>query len=188
MNKDRLVWCDIETTGLDPETCLILEVGFKITDLELNVLSEMSVLIWSPEYRKMCVESKIFPYVWNMHTKSGLWVDAPIDGVRLAEAREQISTFLEENHISTAEPLCGSSIQFDRKWLEVWMPECVELFSYRNIDISTLKELCKRYNPILYEKLNDEYQAAKQHRVLADIDDTLSEFKFYRDNFLFWKD
>ena len=188
MTDDRLIWCDIETTGLDPHREMLLEVGFKITDLELNVTAETNVLFWSDEYTEYCIKENIDPFVWEMHTKSTLWEYAQRIGTSPYIARTGIINWLEKNKVTRKEPICGSSVQFDRKWLEVWIPEAIGQFSYRNIDISTLKELCMRLNPDLYKKLAEDITPAKQHRALPDIDDTIEEFRGYRDSFLFWKD
>ena len=188
MTEGRLVWTDIETSGLDPDECQMLEVGFRITDLELNTLAEKSVLIWNDTWVELLTEDKVNPLVWNMHIKSELWVDAALYGITLDVATEMLLDWFEENDVDNTEPLCGSSVQFDRGWLEAHMPEVISKFSYRNIDISSVKELCRRYNPVLYAKLDTEILPKKAHRVLSDLDDTISEFKFYRDNFLFWED
>lgn len=189
MTEDRLIWCDIETTGLDPRKELLLEVGFKITDLDLNVIDDRQVTIWTtPDYDEHCKEDKVDPFVWEMHKKSGLWDVVQSEGSKPGEARTWIYEWINGHGVSKDEPLCGSSVQFDRLWLDMWMPEVINRFSYRNIDISTLKELCRRYNPELYTKLEDDVPNHKLHRVLPDLDDTIAEFKFYRDNFLFWKD
>ena len=188
MTEERLIWCDIETTGLDPNKEMLLEVGFKITDLELNVLSETSELFWSDEYAEYCVKKNIDPYVWEMHSKSKLWDYAKRAGSSPYIARVGIIQWLEANNVTKNEPICGSSVQFDRGWLDVWIPEAIGQFSYRNIDVSTIKELCRRYNPELYAKLAEDVTPKKEHRALPDIDDTIEEFRGYRDSFLFWKD
>ena len=123
-----------------------------------------------------------------MHKKSKLWTVAQSGGSTPGEARTWIYEWIKSHGVSKNEPLCGSSVQFDRAWLDMWMPEVINQFSHRNIDISTLKELCRRYNPSLYAKLDDEVPPRKLHRALPDLDDTIAEFKFYRDSFLFWKD
>lgn len=186
--KDRLIWCDLETTGLDPDEDLLLEVGFKITDLELNVIADIQTYVWAPEYIKRITEGNIEPFVWKMHKKSYLFQDAAQNPCNIWTASTKVDKWLKANNVTNDEPLCGSSVQFDRGWLQVWMPQAIKQFSYRNIDISTLKELCRRYNPELYAKLNHEVPSRKLHRALPDLDDTIAEFKFYRDSFLFWKD
>ena len=185
---ERLVWCDLETTGLDPNNDLLLEVGFRITDLELNTLSQKSVLIWGPKYIDKIVQSKIEHIVWNMHKESQLFVDAKEHGTAITAARDVISNWLVQHDITVNDPICGSSVQFDRGWLDVWMPECINMFSYRNIDTSSIKEVCRRYNPVLYAKLDEDTSPKKLHRVQSDLTDTINEFKFYRDNFFFWRD
>ena len=185
---DRLVWVDIETTGLDAKGNLLLEVGFKITDLNLETLDEKDWVIWGSEYDSFCIESNIDSFVWEMHRKSGLWHDAKQNGLPPTLAKNQINEWLLGHKISSADPLCGSSVQFDRRWLDVHMPAVTEQFSYRNIDTSSIKELCRRYNPELYAKLDESTNPVKLHRAMSDLDDTVNEFGFYLENFLFWRD
>ena len=123
-----------------------------------------------------------------MHTKSGLWEEAVTQGIRPQAAVTGLVNWLIKYDVNNTEPLCGSSVQFDRNWLDYHMPEVISHFSYRNIDISTVKELCRRYNPELYKKIAVDVVPLKDHRVMSDLDDTIAEFKFYRDNFLFWQD
>lgn len=185
---DRFVWVDLETMGLDPEKDPIVEMGFRITDIDLNTIDDFEVQIWTSPYFDQCRENAI-QYVKDMHKQSGIYTDGPhlstgavTPEIALGEALD----WLRGHGIQKTEPLCGSSVQFDRSMLHEQYPDVEALFSYRNIDISTVKELCRRLNPDVYERLEEVAPAKKLHRVLSDLDDTISEFRFYRDEFLIW--
>jgi oligoribonuclease len=186
--SDRLIWVDIETTGLIPGAEVILEVGCKVTDIDLTLIDDFQVAIWdSPRYEDAWNNSDQF--VKDMHTTSGLHEECMTSGVTLTQARGAFKDFLtgfgvgilQPEETQPSEPMCGSSVAFDRKFLDYYMPESSSLFGYRNVDISTIKELCKALAPTIYE---DVPTPAGLHRVLPDLDDTIGEFTFYRDNFL----
>lgn len=184
--NDRLIWIDTETTGLEPAEGLILEIGIVVTDLDLRYQDSFHRVLWSsPGYDKYVTEATLGELVWTMHTSSGLITEAVEGGVDPTSVQEDLSEWLNDLMVDRTEPMCGSSIQFDRNWLEYHMTDIADLFSYRNIDISTIKELCRRYNPVIYGRLDEVTQPQKLHRVIPDIDDTINEFRFYRDNFLF---
>lgn len=185
---DRFIWVDLETTGLIPGTEVILEVGIKVTDLDLTPIDELQLAIWDgPRYADAWGNSEQF--VKDMHTESGLHEECMMSGYTLSQARGEILGFLEGLGVGAlqfgetqpTEPMCGSSVAFDRKFLDFYMPESAKLFGYRNVDVSTLKELCKALNPGVYE---DIPTAIGAHRVLDDLTDTIGEYVFYRDNFL----
>jgi len=186
---DRMIWVDIETFGLDTHKDFITEVGFKITDLDLNTIDDFQTCVWStPEYDTRLAEMKLSKkdlYVYNMHVKSGLWGEARRIGAAPQVAEREICEWLEGHGVTkdTEEPLCGSSVHFDRGMLEVQMPLVFERFHYRIIDNSVLKGLCQAFNPRLYEQMPPHDR--KTHRVLPDIEDSINEFRFYKDNFMF---
>lgn len=184
----RLIWIDIETTGLSPRLNVPLEIGLQITDLNLNTLSRFQSLIWSDEWEEETNPDSLDEYVLNMHTDNNLLFEVKEVGKPAHEVEDKLFEWLTQNEVTSREPLCGSSVHFDHAWLEEWFPSVNILFSYRNIDVSTLKELCMRYNPVLYSKLHEDFVPQKKHRVLPDLEDTIQEFKFYRDSFLFWSD
>jgi oligoribonuclease len=179
---ERFTWTDIETTGLSPKDEQVVEVGFRITDLELRTLDEVSVLIWSESHEK-AAENAI-PLVKKMHAESKAFEDARANGVSPEEAFGTLERFLEYHKIGREDPLCGSSVQFDREFLRYHFPSIEVSFSYRNVDNSTVKELCRRKNPVLYSKLEEDTKPKKLHRVLPDLTDTINEARFYMDNFL----
>lgn len=190
-NTDRLIWVDIETFGLNVETDFILEVGFRITDLELETIDDLQVSIWeTPGYDKRLEELTTDSWVYKTHTESGLFRACQAEGLTMDEADDRIRTFLSGYGIGKTdnkddkEPLCGSSVQFDRSFLAYWLPDVEALFHYRNIDNSTIKELCRRYNRRIYSLLDETVKPEKKHRVLPDLTDTINEFSYYRDNFL----
>lgn len=182
--NDRLIWIDVETTGLDPENELLLEVGFRITDPDLNLIGERDWQIWEEEWEENL--SHLDPFVAKMHAKSGLIDDCIDHGQPLLTVGDDMRDWLLEWGVSKSDPMCGSSVQFDRSFMGIHLPLTHDLFSYRNIDISTLKELCRRLNPVLYGKIDDDHRTTKRelHRALPDLQDTCSEAYFYFENFL----
>lgn len=181
MTDDRFIWVDLETTGLDPRKEFILEIGFIITDIHFEEIDSKDFLIWeTPQYD----EHEIDDFVHKMHTKSELLKETQAHGRPVAEVQTELVSWLRSHGVdSKAEPLCGSSVSFDRSFLQVHMLEVASYFHYRNIDISTVKELCKRLNPELYSKLEKYTSKRELHRVVPDLEDTISEAKFYTDNF-----
>lgn len=184
---DRFFWIDIETTGLNPDADLLLEVGIRITDSELDLIDEKDWQLWNtPHYDQVCGENftNLDEFILNMHTKSGLLEDACSVGMVPAAAEAEIVEWLTGHGVEKSDPMCGSSVQFDRSWLAEWMPSVHKKFSHRNIDISTVKELCRRLNPELYSKLEQHAPKRELHRALPDLQDTITEARFYVDNFL----
>ena len=186
-SKDRMIWIDTETFGLNPQTDYLLEVGFKITDLQLNTIDNFEIQIWQPfTYAARLVLCQTIPkdeIVLEMHRKSGLFTDAQEYGVTILEAEHFMNQWLDMHQVNGEDPMCGSSIQFDRGMLEVQFPSIFSRFHYRNIDVSTVKELCRRFAPEIYEKKGEGRESL--HRVTPDLEDTLVEFRYYRDAF-FW--
>lgn len=184
---NRMIWIDLETFGLDPKLDFVTEIGFKVTDLELNVIDDFQTCIWTtPEYDERLEKMKNNPadkYVFDMHTKSGLWDDAQKQGIEPWHAEDRILTFLDGHGIRDAkEPLCGSSVHFDRAMLEAQFPQVFDRFHYRIVDNSVLKTLCEAFAPEIHAKIPNKSRGI--HRVLEDLDDTIEEFRFYRDNFI----
>lgn len=189
-----LPWVDIETFGLDPENDPIIELGIRVTDLNLNVIDSQSWLVWSPGHFKRYEElvktahkgNEGSRYVLDMHTENKLFTDAKSRGVLPHQAEDGAVQWLETKGF-TKLPMCGSSVDFDRKFILAQMPRLAQAFHYRVIDNSTLKELCRRYNPELFAKAPEaKYVAPNHHRVSLCLEDTIAEFRFYRDEFLLW--
>lgn len=187
----KMCWIDLETTGLSAQNDVPLEVGLKLTDHEGYIFAEASWLVWEPNREYADAVASMIPFVVDMHTKSGLIDDMKGGNTRFGVEKRMIE-FLEENDaLDLALPLAGSSIgSLDRPFLLQHFPTFNTAISYRNIDISTLKELCKMNNPTLYERIVPIIGGKEDsaHRVLSDIDASILEYRTYRDNFLFLED
>jgi oligoribonuclease len=173
----NLIWIDMEMSGLSPQTDRILEVALVITNSGLDTIAEAPVLVISQTDAVLDAMDS-----WNKstHAKSGL-IDKVRSSVLTEEAVEQrMITFLQDHVPAGIYPMCGNSICQDRRFLARWMPQLEEYFHYRNLDVSTLKELAKRWKPEILAGL------AKQgkHEALADIYDSIAEMKYYRQKFL----
>jgi len=180
-----MIWVDIETTGLDYERDHILEIGFVITNPYLDPIDTFAVQIWD-EHLKLHYEDMLTSdYVYQMHEKSGLWEACQKDGRDEIEAGIKMHNWLTKHNVRDDEPLCGSSVQFDRTFLTRDYGSTMKYFSYRNVDISTIKELCRRFNPEVFANMEAKKRETSEHRVAPDLVDTIEEFRFYRDNFLF---
>lgn len=189
MNDDRLVLVDIETTGLEVSTELILEVGVRLIEVESwTTIDEFDVQVWeSPVWDKRLdtmLRDPAQEYVLKMHQGNGLWDACRAEGMTLTDAEEAVRDFLSGHGPGGGDPMVGSSIAFDRGFLSEQMPSVNDWFHYRNIDVSSLKELCRRLNPDLYARLDDMTEKQNKHRVLDDIEDTQGELRWYIDNFL----
>jgi oligoribonuclease len=172
-NESRLVWIDLEMTGLDPDTDSIIEIATLVTDQDLNVLAEGPELaIRHPLERLEAMDE------WNRttHRKSGLWDRVLASPVDCAQAERQTLEFLAQWLPAGKSPICGNSICQDRRFLARGMPELERWFHYRNLDVSTLKELARRWNPPL---LNG-FSKAGTHTALSDIRESVAELAYYR--------
>ena len=182
----RMVWTDIETTGLDENKNLMLEMAFVITDERGKVVDFFeSLVIEDKNYYAEYAEAN--DTVKNMHKKSDLWL-AAFDGPRMWSVEaggEDLDDFLMSNLGGKDKyPLAGSSVHFDRKWLTKFYPKTMARhFTHRNIDISSIEEIVKLHRPELLEKMRG-LDTRKYHRALPDIVDTIKMYKFWLDNFL----
>ena len=166
---------DLEMTGLEPHRHVIVEIATIITDDNLNVIAEGPDLVIHATPEQL---SEMGDFVTEMHTRSGLLpaIAASIVGVREAE----VATLeFMKSHISEARsvPLCGNSIGTDRRFLEEYMPELENFFHYRNVDVSTIKELARRWHP---DVLDAQPEKATTHRALDDIKESIAELVHYR--------
>ena len=171
---EYLVWIDCEMTGLNPETECLVEIAAVITDTELNVMDEGIDLVIKP--RAGTIEA-MGDYVRKMHTDSGL-INEFEDGLELEDAEAQVLEYIKK-YIPNPKtsPLAGNTISTDRLFITKYMPKLDDHLHYRNIDVSTIKELAKRWYPRAY------FQAPKKdggHRALADILESIEELKYYR--------
>jgi len=176
-DETRLVWVDMEMSGLRPEVDRILEVAVVITDSALNRLAESEALaIRQPAAVLDAMDA------WNKgtHGKSGLVTRVRESGWNEVEAERYLLDFLLPWVPEGKSPLCGNSIGQDRRFMARYMPRLERFFHYRNLDVSTLKELCRRWRP----KLAKGFEKRSAHTALADIHESIDELKYYRDNFL----
>lgn len=173
-NKDhRLIWIDLEMTGLDTDNDSILEIATIITDAELQILAEgPDVAIAHPVQRLEAMDE------WNrnQHRKSGLWQRSLEQGISMAEAEQRTIAFLEQWLPAGASPMCGNSICQDRRFLHREMPRLEKYFHYRNLDVSTLKELARRWAPDVASSLRKD----SKHTALSDVRDSIEELRHYR--------
>lgn len=173
---DRLVWIDLEMTGLDPEKERIIEMATIITDSELNVVAEGPVIaVHQPD----SLLDSMDEWCTNTHGASGLTKRVQESTIDEAEAERQTLAFLQEHLEAGKSPLCGNSIGQDRRFLVKYMPALEDFFHYRNLDVSTVKELARRWRPDVLAGVKKQ----GSHLALDDIRDSINELRHYRDTF-----
>ena len=175
-DDDQLVWLDLEMTGLDVERDTIVEIACIVTDSQLNPLDDGIDLVVHQDADAL---ARMDDFVRRMHTKSGLLPLIGASDVSVADAERRTLEYVRK-HVSTARtaPLCGNSIGTDRRFLDRYMNELENFLHYRSIDVSSLKELCRRWYPEVYSKRPGKVE---QHRALDDIKESIEELRFYRD-------
>lgn len=191
MTKPEMGWIDLETTGLRADREVPLELGLMLTDKWGAEVVSWKTLIWEPSFVEF--KQNADPFVQNMHTENGLWEDLAKFGSRsrAMAARTAIEWFRHHGVEKFTLPMCGSSIgSLDRPFAIEHLPELHEFFHYRNIDISTVRELCKLHNPTLMERIEEDIKDGYQekHRVLEDIQDSILLYRGLYENFLFLED
>ncbi len=175
--SDLLVWIDLEMTGLEPDKERIIEVATLITDAQLNVVAEGPVIaVKQPDSLLAGMDD------WNQktHGESGLVARVKASTIETKEAERQTLDFLRQYVVEGSSPMCGNSIHQDRRFLEREMPDLWAFFHYRNLDVSTVKELAKRWNPgalVGFKKQN-------AHLAMDDIKESIAELAHYRSTFL----
>ena len=176
---DPLVWVDLEMTGLEVETDVIVEIACIVTDASLTPLDDGIQLIVHADADAL---ARMGDFVREMHTKSGLLPEIERSPIDVAAAQLATLNYVKQYvpKPSTA-PLCGNSIGTDRRFLARYMTELDNYLHYRSVDVSSLKELCRRWHPAIYKKRPGK---AENHRALEDIRDSIEELRFYRDNLL----
>ena len=174
--KQNLVWMDLEMTGLDPKVERILELATIVTDSDLNLIAKGPVIYISQSEDLIDSMDE-----WNtkQHNESGLIDLVRNQGVSELEAERLTLAFLKQHVIAGSSPLCGNSIGQDRRFLVEYMPELAEFFHYRNLDVSTIKELASRWRP----DIANSVKKRGSHRALEDVVDSIDELKHYRENF-----
>ncbi|MDP2562173.1 oligoribonuclease [Psychrobium sp. 1_MG-2023] len=175
-NKHNLVWVDLEMTGLNPDTDRVIEIATIVTDSELNTLAEGPVLaIHQPQSALDAMDE------WNTthHNASGLVKRVQESTISEQDAIEQTIAFLTPWVGQGESPMCGNSIGQDRRFMARHMPELEAFFHYRNIDVSTIKELARRWEPEMLKGFSKQ----GTHKALDDIRESIAELRYYREHF-----
>lgn len=176
-NEFNLVWIDMEMTGLDPDKDRIIEVAVVVTDSDLNVLAEGPVFAIHQSDEVLDGMD-----AWNKgtHGRSGLIDRVKASKVSEADAEVALIDFLKHFVPSGKSPMCGNTICQDRRFMVRGMPKLEAFFHYRNLDVSTLKELCKRWKP----QIATGFKKHQKHTALADIIESIEELRYYREHFI----
>ncbi len=173
-----LAWIDLEMTGLDPAQHVIVEIATLLTDNDLNIIAEGPELVVKSSETELAKMDKV---VLDMHTKSGLLEQIKTSTISLEDAGKQTLDFLRE-HIPKERtvPLCGNSIGMDRRFLAVHLPEIEQFLNYRSVDVSSIKELARRWRPSLLVSAPSKNAG---HRALDDIRESVAELQYYKSCF-----
>lgn len=176
-NKQNLIWIDLEMTGLNPEQDKIIEIATLVTDAHLNILAEGPVIAIHQD--EACL-SRMDEWNTRQHTKSGLVTRVRESEQSEMEAQQLTLEFLQQYLDKGNSPMCGNSICQDRRFLCNYMPELAAFFHYRNLDVSTLKELALRWYPQLLSGVKKQ----SKHLAMEDIKDSIGELVYYREHFI----
>ena len=177
LNPTHLLWLDMEMTGLSPESDRIIEIAIVVTDADLNAVAEGPVLVvHQPDEVMNAMDN------WNKgtHGKSGLIDRVKASQLSEADVEAQMLEFVKQYVPAKTSPMCGNSICQDRRFMARSMPQLEAFFHYRNLDVSTLKELAKRWRP----GLSEGFKKFNKHEALADIYESIDELKHYREHFI----
>lgn len=173
----NLAWIDLEMTGLDPQNDVIVEIASIVTDKDLNILAQGPSFVINQSIEKL---EQMSDFVRNLHTNSGLLEQIKTSTITIKEAQEKSIEFFDTYCFTGVAPLCGNSVWQDRRFLRKYMPELDNFFNYRIIDVSSIKEVIKRWypdNPFI------KYTKHEIHRALPDIQESVAELNHYRKNF-----
>ncbi len=176
-NEFRLVWLDMEMTGLDPEKERIIEVAIVITDPDLTVVAEGPVFVI---HQSDAVLDAMDSWNKGTHGKSGLIDKVKASTVTEEQAEQELIDFMLKYVPAGKSPLCGNTVSQDRRFMFKYMPKLEQFFHYRTIDVSTIKELARRWNPALLKG----FEKHSKHEALADIMESIEELKYYREHFI----
>lgn len=176
-SENNLIWLDMEMTGLSPDTDRIIEVALVVTDSELNLLAEGPVLVI---HQSDAVLDGMDAWNKGTHGRSGLIEKVKASTLTEAEAEAQLLEFIRQWVPTGKSPMCGNSICQDRRFMARYMPKLEAYFHYRNLDVSTLKELCKRWEPLIHKG----FHKRQLHTARADIMESIEELRYYRTHFI----
>ena len=176
-NDTHLVWIDMEMSGLNPDSDSILEIALIVTDKDLVLVEEGPVLV---VHQSDAVLDAMDSWNKGTHGKSGLIDKVKASTLAEADVEARMLDFMKLHVGERKSPMCGNSICQDRRFMARHMPQLEAYFHYRNLDVSTLKELAARWRP----ELKDGFKKANSHTALADIQESIEELKYYRDNFI----
>ncbi|XP_066256729.1 oligoribonuclease [Euwallacea similis] len=177
VEDDRIVWIDLEMTGLNVDQDKIMEIACLITDCNLNIIAESSDIVINQSKETLNGMDK---WCTNQHGKTGLTEACLNSKISLEEAEIKILNFLKEHVSPKSSPLAGNSVYMDRFFLIKHMPQLNDYLHYRIVDVSTIKELCKRWNKAAYERIPKKEFT---HRALNDIKESVNELKYYQEQF-----
>jgi oligoribonuclease len=176
-SDQNLIWLDCEMTGLDPEVDRLIEIAVIVTGPELTPRIEGPVLVIHQSDEQL---DKMDSWNKGTHGRSGLIDKVKASTVTEAQAEQEILAFVAKYAPKASVPMCGNSISQDRRFLVKYMPKLEAFFHYRNIDVSTLKELAKRWRPDVY----NTFKKQQNHTALADVHESIEELAHYRERFL----
>jgi oligoribonuclease len=176
-NANNLVWLDMEMSGLNPDGDRILELAIVVTDQELALVAESPAWV---VHQSDAVLAGMDEWNQKTHGRSGLIDKVHASTMDEAAVEASALDFLKKYSLANHSPMCGNSIGQDRRFMARYMPTLEAFFHYRNLDVSTLKELCKRWQPAIYKG----FKKKSRHTALADIHESIDELKYYREHFL----
>jgi oligoribonuclease len=176
-NEMNLIWVDLEMTGLEPDTDRIIEIAVVVTDMNLNTIAEGPVFAIHQSDETM---DKMDAWNKGTHGRSGLIDRVKASTVTEEQAEAALIAFLKQFVPAGKSPMCGNTICQDRRFMARTMPKLEAFFHYRNLDVSTLKELCRRWKP----ELVNGFKKHQKHTALADIIESVEELKYYREHFI----